>query len=268
MIRSKRHLLGQHFLVNKSILQKIVAAIKPASGDTIIEIGAGRGALTLPLAQQVKKVIAVEKDLALASELRQLVPDNVQVLCQDVLTVDFIKIKNDLRLDRMKLIGNLPYSISGPFLFKILEERESFESAVFLLQREVAERLLAKPGSKKYAPLSILFAIFFDLKILFRVSPHSFSPPPEVQSSVIEVRKKLVPRFELNDEMGFRRFLKTAFKERRKKLWKNLSGYAEKSNLESAYAGLGLEKNLRAEQLPVESFVKLFNFLKNCGSIK
>jgi 16S rRNA (adenine1518-N6/adenine1519-N6)-dimethyltransferase len=179
MKRSKRKALGQHFLTNSRIRHKIIRSIAPDPDEVIMEIGAGKGALTYALASKAGKVIAIEKDSSLVRLLKQTSPPNVSILEKDVLDVDFNPL---VKGKSIKIAGNLPYSISSPILFKILEHKKLFSECHFLLQREVAERLCAKPGSKKYAPLSILYENDFIKKLKFRVPPESFKPPPRVES--------------------------------------------------------------------------------------
>ncbi len=213
MKKSRRHALGQHFLVNRGVLKKIIRVISPGPDDLIIEIGPGRGELTFPLAEEARKVIAIEKDGGLAESLRSQRIRRLTVLEGDVLKVDFRKIlsrKKPLE-QQVKLVGNLPYSISSPLLFRVLREKELFGECVFLLQKEVAERICAGPGSKAYAPLSILFRIFFDARLEFTVSPGSFSPPPRVESALVSLRRRPEPLFEIENEVRFQKFLRVAF---------------------------------------------------------
>jgi 16S rRNA (adenine1518-N6/adenine1519-N6)-dimethyltransferase len=262
MKRTKRKAMGQHFLNDRAALKKIIRYISPNREDLIIEIGAGKGALTFPLAAKAGKVIAIEKDRALIPSLQRKNIPNLTILEEDILKVDFSElIRAQNFKNKVKLVGNLPYSLSSPLLFKVLQAREFFSECIFLLQKEVAERICSQPGSKNYAPLSILFQIHFSAKLLFFVSPGSFSPPPKVQSALISLKKRDHPLFLIDQEEAFRQFLKGAFKHRRKVLRKNL----EKLNLplplvEEALSKFGIERNLRPEQLSISQFVALFNF--------
>ncbi len=258
----KTKALGQHFLTSRAVLNKIVTIISPQKDELIIEIGAGKGALTFALADQCKKVIAIEKDRSLIPYLMEKKRENVDILEKDVLSIDFFSLLKTEKAvaGKVKLVGNLPYSISSPVLFKALEAKDLFSSCVFLLQKEVAERLSAGPGSKKYAPLSILFQIHFDVRLHFIVAPGSFSPPPRVQSALISLQSREKPLFPVEDSRGFRAFLKMAFAQRRKTLLNNLKGLGLSFPLlVESIRCLGLDPGVRAEQVPIEKFVRLFD---------
>jgi 16S rRNA (adenine1518-N6/adenine1519-N6)-dimethyltransferase len=261
MKKTRRRALGQHYLHNRGVLDKIVRAVDPRKDELVIEVGPGRGALTFPLAEKAGLVVAVEKDSRLIPGLRERAPANLVLLQADVLRVSFREIlKSHPKFSPpAKLAGNLPYSISSPFLFKVLEEKELFDRCVFLLQKEVAQRICANSGSKQYAPLSILIQLHFEAKILFTVSPSSFSPPPRVDSALIRLEKREHPLFLLPDEEAFGAFLKTAFGHRRKTLWNNfLAAQFERAALEIAFRQAGLDPKVRAESLPIDQLVRLF----------
>lgn len=260
--KTKRRILGQHFLKSSAVLKKIIRCISPTEKDLIIEIGAGKGVLTFPLAEKAGKVIAIEKDPALIPFLEKKKSPSLVILKQDILKTDFTDLlkKEKKFKDNVKIAGNLPYSLSSPLLFKVLEEKELFSQCVFLLQKEVAERLSGQPGSKMYAPLSILFQIHFLVKLHFRVPPACFSPPPKVDSALISLRKRSHPLFSLEDEPLFRQFLRGAFKHRRKILRGNLEKFGiPLSSVDEAYLKHNIERNTRAEQLPISQFVDLFH---------
>jgi 16S rRNA (adenine1518-N6/adenine1519-N6)-dimethyltransferase len=260
--RTKIKAMGQHFLKDHAVLKKIILHISPQKDDLVIEIGAGKGALTFPLAAKAGKVIAIEKDPAFIPFLQRKNIPNLTILEEDILKIDFSElIKAQNFKNNVKLAGNLPYSLSSPLLFKVLRERELFSECIFLLQKEVAERICSQPGSKNYAPLSILFQIHFSANLLFLVPPGSFAPPPKVQSALISLERRDHPLFLIEQEELFRQFLKGAFKHRRKILRKNL----EKLNfplplIDKALDKFGIERNLRPEQLSISQFVDLFNF--------
>jgi len=261
---SKTKALGQHFLTDRSILRKIVDIIAPRKDELVIEIGAGKGALTFPLADRAGKVIAIEKDKAFIPLLRESKKDNLVLLQQDVLRLDFKNLLADEAAFRgkIKLAGNLPYSISSLLLFKVLEDKDLFSACVFLLQKEVAERLGAQPGSKDYAPLSILFQLHFDVRLRFTLAPGAFSPPPKVRSTLVSLEKRPQPLFALSDEVRFRRFLRTAFAQRRKILLNNLKSLPFSIDLlKESFRRLSLKETARAEQLSIAQFVALFELL-------
>jgi 16S rRNA (adenine1518-N6/adenine1519-N6)-dimethyltransferase len=261
---SKRKALGQHFLKDRSILRKIVDILDPQRDELVIEIGAGKGALTFPLAERAGKVIAIEKDKEFASFLRATPRENLIVLEQDVLAVDFrglIAAEID-GLVKVKLAGNLPYSISSPLLFKVLADRDLFVAGVFLLQKEVAERLAARPGAKSYAPLSILFQLYFDVRLRLTLAPGAFSPPPKVRSTLFSLERRPAPLFAVRDEERFGRFLRAAFAQRRKTLLNNLRSLPlAPASLEEAFRHLGLSDKVRAEELAIGQLVLLFGLL-------
>lgn len=265
MTYRKTKILGQHFLRNPNVLKRIIACISPQSDDVIIEIGAGKGALTVPLTERAGKVIAIERDRTLAAFLRRKRIPNLSIIEGDVLKVDFkslIKEKNSFR-NTPKIAGNLPYSISSPILFKIYANNELFSLCVFLLQKEVAERICASPGSKKFAPISILLQNVFEAHIRARVKPLSFSPPPKVMSALVTLKKREKSLFPFTDEVKFRRFLKASFQSRRKTLFNNLilGGYG-RGHLDDVFQSLGMEKMIRPEQLSIDGFHSLFESLK------
>jgi len=256
--------LGQHFLTSRSILGKIVDTIAPEKDELVIEIGAGKGALTFPLADRAGKVIAIEKDKSLIPFLQESNKSNLVVLHQDILRLDLRKLvaEEPAFRGRVKLAGNLPYAISSPLLFKVLEVKDLFSACVFLLQREVAARIGASPGSKDYAPLSILFQRHFDVRLCFTVAPGAFSPPPRVQSSLVSLTLRPQPLFPVADEDRFRRFLRTSFAQRRKTLLNNLkSAPYPLALLRESFQRLSLKETVRAEQLSIGQFVELFKRL-------
>ncbi|MGD9345059.1 MAG: 16S rRNA (adenine(1518)-N(6)/adenine(1519)-N(6))-dimethyltransferase RsmA [Candidatus Aminicenantes bacterium] len=281
MKRTKRQALGQHFLRDPHVLRKIIRQINPDKEHVYIEIGAGKGALTKPLAEKAGKVYAIEKDKTLIPVLKEKLPSNVVLVGADVLKVRFKDIVSGELHDQKKsseelsgkkaiiIVGNLPYSVASPVLFKVLEEKDLITECTFLLQKEVGDRICATPGSKKYAPISILFQRNFDIRLCFVVEPGSFSPPPKVRSALLQFKKRIRPLFELSDEEGFRSLLKSAFRHRRKTLIKNLcmSGISD-SLLADAFSELGLHEKVRPEQVTPQQFAGLFNFLGNFGIIE
>ena len=262
--RTKKRALGQHFLKNHAVLKKIIRVISPHKEDLIIEIGPGKGALTFSLAEKAGKVIAVEKDPVFVLFLQRKNIPNLLILEKDIMKVNFYElIKKELNFrENVKLAGNLPYSLSSPLLFKVLEQKELLSECIFLLQKEVAERICSQPGTKKYAPLSILFQIHFLTKLHFIVGPKCFSPPPKVDSALISLKKRDCPLFSIKKEELFRKFLKGAFKHRRKILRKNLEMLdIPLATIDDSYHIFDIERNIRPEQLSISQFVSLYNFL-------
>jgi 16S rRNA (adenine1518-N6/adenine1519-N6)-dimethyltransferase len=260
MKRSRRHALGQHFLASPAVLERIVRVIDPHADDHIVEVGAGRGALTFRLAEKAGRVVAIEKDERLLAGLREAAPGNVEVVAADVLRVDFEDLVPPSQRGRAKVVGNLPYAISSPLLFQVLEARRLFASAVFLIQREVARRVCAGPGTKDYAPVSILLQNTFGVRLEFAVAPGSFVPPPKVTSALISLKRRPAPLLDVADETEFAAFLRRAFSQRRKKLRNTLASYGARA-VAAAGEALGIPENARAEELPMETLAALYREL-------
>jgi len=260
-----RHELGQHFLTNRHLIGRIIAVIDPHPDELIIEVGPGRGALTFPLAAGCGRLIALEKDAGLIPALLADKPDNVVILEQDVLEADFSGLVHGQPgpWAALKIAGNLPYSISSPFLFKLLDEPDPPARGVFLLQKEVAERVAAGPGSKKRAPMSVLFDLDYRVRLEFTLPPGAFSPPPRVHSALVSLDKRAAPLSAVGDRRGFRRLLRAAFAERRKTLANNLkkAGFPAEA-VRRAVAGLSLPETVRAEEIDTIRFVDLFAALR------
>jgi 16S rRNA (adenine1518-N6/adenine1519-N6)-dimethyltransferase len=291
MKRTRRQALGQHFLNDPHVLRKILQQIAPDKEDVVIEIGAGKGVLTIPLAEKAGRVYAIEKDKSLIPLIQEKLPSNAILVEANILKIRFEDIlAKDLPTKKalvedlhakttlaghlsdkktIKLVGNLPYSISSPVLFKVLDAKALFEECTFLLQKEVADRIAAGPGSKKYAPISILFQRDYDARLCFVVEPGSFSPPPKVRSTLIQFKKRKQPLFEVSDEDKFRSFLRSAFRHRRKTLFNNLlmAGISE-SLLAEAFNERSFDKKVRPEHISPQGFAGLFNFLEKDGIIE
>lgn len=261
---TKRKELGQHFLTSRHIIDKIIAVIDPHEDELIVEVGPGKGVLTFPLAGRCGRLVAVEKDPELIPALLEKKPENTVILEQDILETDFCELlrREPGPWDTLKVAGNLPYSISSPFLFKLLDEQGPVSRGVFLLQKEVAERVAAGPGSKKRAPLSILFELDFRVRIHFTLPPGAFSPPPRVYSALVSIEKREAPLFDVENREGFRRFLRAAFAERRKTLANNLKKLGLPAGaVERALAAVSLTGTIRAEEIDTARFVALFKLL-------
>lgn len=251
--------LGQHFLKDRNIVNRIINVINPDKRETILEIGAGKGALTIPLAGLCERLIAVEKDRELSDYLRRMNLKNVEIIEADILKLNL----KDLVKDEIKVVGNLPYYISSRIMGWFIEQRELIRKGIFMLQKEVAERVCAKPNSKSYSSLSIHTQIFFETKIHFHVSPGSFSPPPEVISSLIELEKRKEPLFRIDDEKAFVDFVKSSFSKRRKTLINNLLSMGfEREVLFPLFDSLSIERRKRPEEVEIEKFYNLWVSLR------
>ena len=261
--KSKRKALGQHFLHNRQLLRRIVNVIDPQPEEIILEIGAGKGALTFALAERKAKIIAVEKDVSLIPHLKKKDFSNLTIIDKDILRVHFRDLLPINEARKAKVVGNLPYSLSSPILFKVLAEKDVISCCVFLLQKEFAQRLCAQPGSKKYAPLSIIFQNFFTPRFHFSVSASFFSPPPKVESALMSLEKRSKPLFPIVEQELFLKFLKGAFQHRRKKLSNNLKRlHWPDSLIKRVLEICGIDGNLRPEQVSLPQFVRLFNCLQ------
>jgi 16S rRNA (adenine1518-N6/adenine1519-N6)-dimethyltransferase len=259
--KSRRHALGQHFLASPAVLRKIVSVIDPKPDDVLVEIGAGRGVLTSALAETAGRVFAVEKDERLIPALQRDMPANVEVVHADVLSMDFRELRRRTGVPALRIVGNIPYSISTPLLFRVLDDREVFADCVFLLQKEVTARITAGPGSKSYAPLGILLQNEFEARVAFTVAPGSFSPPPKVWSALLTLRRRPAPLHAGAADEPFRAFLRAAFAERRKMLWNNLARLSTPTALAVAYDALGIARNARAEELSPDALFALHRSL-------
>jgi 16S rRNA (adenine1518-N6/adenine1519-N6)-dimethyltransferase len=248
-----RQKLGQHFLIRGSILERIAAAACPARESLVVEIGAGRGALTEKLLKRADRVIALELDSYLVERLRQRFAgeSRLEIAPADALATDLAQ------WGPAVIAGNLPYSIASPILERVAAIRASVRRAVFLIQKEVAQRLVAQPGQRAYGFLTVATALFFDTELLFEVKPAAFHPPPEVDSAVV----RLTPRDRAHegsmaDTAGFLRFVGQCFRQKRKTIRNNLAPiYGQ------ALVDAWPEARLRAEQISLDQFVEIYGRL-------
>lgn len=249
-----RKRFGQHFLTAPEFIERIVSAIDPRDGDTVVEIGPGQGAITEPLSFLAPSLHAIEFDRDLAAELarRYASRPNVTIHEADALSFDFASIGESLRL-----VGNLPYNISTPLLFHLLDFRASIVDAHFMLQKEVVDRICADPGNKDFGRLTIMLGCRMEAVRLFDVPPEAFSPPPRVMSSVLRMRPLPEERYVIGDESMLDAVVKLAFSRRRKTLRNALGGLATADDL----AAVDLDASLRPEQVPVPDWIRLANLL-------
>jgi len=259
--------LGQHFLVDGNILRKIIELACFRASDGVLEIGPGRGALTLPLAGKVSRLVAVEKDSRLVDMLREKLRAsgiaNVQLVSQDILTCDLDELLFPPS-EKIQVIGNLPYNISSPVLEKLMSVRERLGRAVLMFQREVAERLTASPCSKGYGAMTLLIGYHTRPRCLLSVPRKAFYPVPKVDSMVVELDfEQPSPRRNV-DEETFRNVVKGAFSHRRKTLLNSLRGSLldrTPEELIQALKGGGIDPRRRAETLTMEEFLTLASIL-------
>jgi len=246
-----RQKLGQHFLVRDSILERIAVAACPEREQLVIEIGPGRGALTAHLLPRAERLIAVELDASLARILAQThaADSRFQLVEADALNIDLAQ------WGPAVAVGNLPYYAATAIIERVLELGPALLRGVFLVQKEVAERITASPGSRAYGYLSVATQIYADVELLFEVSPAAFRPPPKVDSAVL----RLVPRARaaelgIADSRAFLRFVSVCFRQKRKTLRNNLAEYR-------AAVDLWPEAGLRAEQISLPLFADLYRRL-------
>jgi 16S rRNA (adenine1518-N6/adenine1519-N6)-dimethyltransferase len=249
-VKPKKH-LGQHFLKDKAIARAIVDAINPAT-ENLIEIGAGTGVLTQYI---LEKKLPNFKIIEIDSESVNYLLSNFEGMEKVVIEADFLHFKlKDLFPSNFSLIGNFPYNISNQILFKAYEYRQQITEVVGMFQKEVAERIASKPGSKKYGILSVLLQAYYDIEYLFTVNEDVFDPPPKVKSGVIRLIRNDVEKLDC-DEALFKTVVKTAFNQRRKTLGNSLKSIGSKEWPEEYKEIL----SRRAEQLGVADFVLLTN---------
>lgn len=250
--------LGQNFLHERSVIDKIVLAVDPRPGDQLVEIGPGQGALTLPLLDRHGALTAIEFDRDLLQPLAAAAQSHgdLTLLNADVLSVDFTALSNGRPL---RLVGNLPYNLSSPILFHALAHAEAIVDMHFMLQKEVVERMAAAPGSKVYGRLSVMLQAFCAVTPLFTVPPGAFRPAPKVDSAVVRLLPHAAADVGIDDRICFANVVRAAFGQRRKTLRNALSGVADSTAIESA----GLRPEMRAEQIAVDGFIRLANKLAN-----
>jgi 16S rRNA (adenine1518-N6/adenine1519-N6)-dimethyltransferase len=246
-----RRPLGQHFLFDPSILERIVKCSGLSRDETALEVGAGLGTLTRHLAGASAHVIAIEKDRRLIERLKERLAglSNVEIICGDALRFPLENIGRPFRV-----VANIPYSITSPLIFRLLDHRDMILSMTLLMQAEVAERIVAGPGSKSYGVLSVMTGVYSDPKLKFRVGRGAFSPPPDVDSAVVHFEIPDKPRYSIRDEKLFRWIVKTAFSQRRKTIANSLRSI---KGIRDALNTCGIDPSLRPEMLSIDDFAAL-----------
>jgi len=258
---------GQNFLIHPHQARRIVAALELGPQDQVVEVGPGLGALTVFLAQEAGRVVAVELDRALAAYLQDELfagEPRVQVTCQDALRFDFLGEAREAG-HPLVVVGNLPYQITSPLLFKLAEEKGAMSRAVLMMQQEVGARLTATPGTKDYGVLSVLLQYHFAMTRLFTLGPANFHPPPQVTSVVMKLTPR-DPEPRARDEAFFAQVVKAAFATRRKTLRNTLAAKSSTLGLDAAQVlavlkALEIDPGRRGETLSVSQFVHLSNGL-------
>ncbi len=249
--------LGQHFLFDQNILKKIINCSHLTAEDTVVEIGPGPGAMTLLLAGHVNKVIAIEIDRRLILKLEKIFSktENVEIISADALKFPYETIK-----DKFRVVANIPYYITTPLLFRLLEFRKNISSMTLLLQKEVAKRITASPGGKDYGVLSIGVQIQTKPKMEFLVPKGAFSPPPNVDSAVVHFEISPQLPYKIKDREFFLKLVRTAFSQRRKTIANSLKSFKD---IKGTLIKTGINSTLRPEVLSIEDFIRLSDNLQN-----
>jgi 16S rRNA (adenine1518-N6/adenine1519-N6)-dimethyltransferase len=254
---------GQAFLADKNIIKKIVNAASICPTDTVIEIGAGLGLMTKMIAQKAKRVVALEIDSHLCEVLRELLADckNVEIIETDVLKYNFSDVVTGKKNNKIRIIGNIPYNISTPILFHLLSFRDIIKDMFIMLQREVAARITAHPGTKTYGIPSVIFSTFAEIYQVCSVSPQSFYPVPKVHSSLLHISYRYKPLYPLKNTDFFMHTIRKAFSKRRKTLLNNLSDPNLSLDPVEAIIMAGIDPQRRAETVSAKEFAILSNIL-------
>ncbi len=248
---------GQNFLGDERALRGIAEAVGAREGEPVVELGPGLGHLTRFLAATGARVTAVERDRDMVAVLEKEAIPGVRVVEANAATVDFAQVAGTAEV---AVVGNLPYHLSSPILFRVLEQRASVSRAVFTLQKEVVERLAAEPGTRDYGLLTVLLGMYFAVEHLFTLEARLFHPPPKVDSAVVRLTRLQAPRATLSDERRFVRLVKAGFAQRRKTLMNSLKSDRELATPEQYATALkvaGIDPGRRAETLSPEEFAAL-----------
>jgi len=245
MAHKARKRFGQNFLVDQQVINQIVSTIAPKRMDSIIEIGPGKGALTFPLIDHLDHIHVIEIDRDLISLLQKKSNKKITIHESDALVFNFYQFTKNIRI-----VGNLPYNISSPLLFHLLNYRDSIIDMTFMLQKEVVDRIVAAPGSKVYGRTSVIMQAFFDTELMFVVPKESFDPQPKIESAILYLKTKSEPL--VQNLRPLEEIVKIAFSQRRKTLKNCLKSVLNQSQTD-------IDLSQRAEMLSVENFVTLMN---------
>lgn len=248
-----RKRFGQNFLHDAHVIDKILAAIAPQPGQDLIEIGPGQGAITLPLLERCGRLQAIELDRDLLDPLAQRAAPvgELAIHNRDALRTDFCALRREQQ--RLRVVGNLPYNISTPLLFHLLEQADCIEDMHFMLQKEVVERMAAGPGTEHYGRLSVMLQFRCKVEPLFNIGPGAFRPAPKVESAFVRLLPYRVLPVPVRDAAVFARVVQLAFGQRRKTLRNTLKGVLDDAD----FAALGLDPQIRAERLSLTQFAQL-----------
>jgi len=246
-----RKRFGQHFLHDRNIIDKIIRAIDPGEDDQLVEIGPGQGALTFPLLKRCKHLTAIELDRDLIPRLQQRAAAGEQL---EIVNADILKFELDsLPGGRFRIVGNLPYNISTPLMFHLLDSIEKIQDMHFMVQKEVARRIVASVGTRNYGRLSVMIQNTCDCQYLFDVAPASFTPPPRVDSAVIRLIPYPKPIVDQSDFQVFSEIVQTAFNQRRKTITNSLKSFVDVEIINAC----AIDTRLRAENLSLQDYANL-----------
>jgi 16S rRNA (adenine1518-N6/adenine1519-N6)-dimethyltransferase len=245
-----RKRFGQHFLHDRGVIRRIIDVVAPEPGQHIVEVGPGRGALTWGLLERAKRldVIEIDRDLAASLKADPRAGSGLCVHVENVLDTDFIRLRGSG--GPLRIVGNLPYNISTPLLFRLLAQRAAVSDMYFMLQKEVVDRMVAHPGSRDYGRLTVMLAAAAEVESLFDVGPGAFAPPPKVWSAIVHLRPTANPRFDIGRDGALRTLVTTAFSHRRKTLRNSLKGLLDAREIERC----GIDPQLRPETLAPAQF--------------
>jgi 16S rRNA (adenine1518-N6/adenine1519-N6)-dimethyltransferase len=266
-LRPKKR-LGQTFLFKKYIAEEIVRLADITRQDIVVEIGAGLGVLTRPLAERAESVIALEYDTALVSLLQKIIANkNVEIIRADALHYGYEKLFAQHKR-KLKIIGNLPYYITSPLLFKLLELKSIIDEVTIMMQKEVADRVVSQPKKKEYGTISIFSQLHFDISKQLTVVKDCFYPEPKVDSEVVKFTARSIPLAEVKNERLFEKVIRTTFSNRRKTLLNSIKGAnyfnLDKNKILIAFEHSGIDPQRRPETLTISEFSTLCN---NIGSV-
>ena len=269
--RTRRPRLGQHFLTSESIRQRIAESITLRADDLVLEIGPGRGAMTELLAARGRRVVATELDAALAKQLAENLKDNtkIEIVRGDILATDLSSLCQRNGFERCMVFGNLPYYITSPILHHLFDQAASIRAMALLVQREVADRLTAKPGSRDYGYLTVLAQLYGEPRIVLNVPPGAFSPPPKVQSALVQftMRPKF-PAWSAPEHKRFLDFVKSCFAQKRKNLLNNLARQYGREKVLAYLATSQLTSSARAEELTIDHLAELWRAAFNTEGVE
>ena len=248
-----RKRFGQHFLHDPGVIRRIIDAVAPASGERIVEVGPGRGALTWSLMERARDldVIEIDRELARSLQADSRAQAHLRVHVENVLDTDFVRLRGDG--PPLRIVGNLPYNISTPLLFHLLDQRAAIADMHFMLQKEVVDRMAAEPGGKEYGRLTVMLAAYAQVEGLFEVGPGAFQPRPKVWSAIVRLRPSPQPRFAIGNDSVLRALVTAAFSHRRKTLRNGLKGLLTGEDIETC----GIDPQLRPETLAPAQFGRL-----------